>query len=58
MTPSRKIWLKRGLGLAFGAAAGFAYYHFVGCSSGGCPIWTNAWLSTGFGATFGVLLAG
>jgi hypothetical protein len=55
MPPSRKTWLKRGLGLALGAAAGFAYYHFVGCTSGGCPIWADPVVSTAFGGVFGAL---
>lgn len=56
MTPTRKTWLKRGLGLTLGAAAGFSYYTFVGCTSGGCPIWQDPFVSTGFGALFGSLL--
>jgi hypothetical protein len=56
MTLTHKTWLRRGLALGLGAAVGFAYHHFVGCSSGGCPIWTNAWVSTGVGALFGTLL--
>lgn len=49
--------LKIGIGVALGAAAGFAYYRFVGCSTGACPITSNPWISTGYGALMGGLLA-
>lgn len=41
---------------AIGATAGFAYYYYIGCVTGTCPIQTNPWLSTGFGTLFGVTL--
>jgi hypothetical protein len=40
-----------------GAAAGFAYYHFIGCASGTCPITSNPYISTGYGAVLGLVLA-
>jgi hypothetical protein len=43
------------LGSLIGAVAGFAYWYFVGCNSGGCMIsgyWPN---STAYGALMGVL---
>jgi hypothetical protein len=46
------------LGAIVGAAAGFAYYWFVGCASGGCPITSNPWVSTSYGAAMGALLGG
>ena len=52
---SRARWIRRGLGLALGASAGFAYYSFVGCTSGGCPIWQDPFVSAGYGATIGFL---
>jgi hypothetical protein len=39
-----------------GAVAGFAWYYFVGCASGACPISSNPYISTGYGAVMGVLL--
>lgn len=48
----RKI--KRTLGLTLGAGAGFAYYATVGCSTGACPITSNPWISTGWGAVIGL----
>ncbi len=41
-----------------GAAGGYAYYHFVGCASGTCPITSNPYISTGYGAVVGFVLAG
>jgi hypothetical protein len=39
-----------------GASAGFAYYYYIGCVTGTCPIQTNPWLSASFGTLFGVTL--
>ena len=43
-------------GVALGAIAGYAYYHFIGCTSGSCPITSNPWISTVYGAAMGGLL--
>jgi hypothetical protein len=40
-----------------GAIAGYAYYHYIGCSSGTCPITSNPWISTTYGAVVGALTA-
>lgn len=45
----------RGLPIAIGAAAGYAYYRFVGCKSGACPLTGNPWISTLYGALLGSL---
>ena len=50
------VWLKRGLLLVGGGVAGFAYYYFVGCASGSCPITSNPYISTGYGAIVGALI--
>ncbi len=42
--------------VAVGALAGYAYYYFIGCTSGSCPITSNPWISTGYGALMGGLL--
>jgi hypothetical protein len=48
------LWKR--IGLAFlGAAGGFAYYYFIGCSSGTCPITSNPYISTAYGALIGAL---
>jgi uncharacterized membrane protein YeaQ/YmgE (transglycosylase-associated protein family) len=39
-----------------GAVVGFLYYKFIGCRSGSCPITSNPWTSTIFGALIGYLL--
>jgi hypothetical protein len=46
------------LAVLIGAAGGFAYYRFVGCSTGTCPITSNPYISTGYGALLGLVLAG
>ena len=48
--------VKIALGLALGGLAGFAYYSFVGCATGGCPITSNPVISTAWGAGIGGLL--
>lgn len=50
-----KYWLTI-LGIVIGAMAGFAYYHFVGCSSGTCPITSRPLNSTLYGAVMGGLI--
>jgi len=45
------------LGLVVGGALGFAYYRFIGCASGACPITSNPWASTLYGAVMGVMVA-
>ena len=44
------------LGLFIGAALGYAYYHFIGCRGGSCPMWANPWRSTLIGMAMGGLL--
>ena len=44
------------IGLVLGAIAGYAYYYFIGCSSGTCAITSNPVNSTLYGSLFGVLL--
>lgn len=46
------------VGVVIGAAAGFAYYKFIGCSSGACPLTSNPVISTIYGAVMGALLSG
>jgi len=44
-------------GIVIGGALGFAYYRLVGCASGACPITSNPWTSTIYGAVMGVMVA-
>mgnify|MGYP001324392557 CR=1 FL=1 len=39
-----------------GALGGFAYY-YIGCSNGTCPISSNPWTSTAYGALMGAVLS-
>jgi hypothetical protein len=41
-----------------GGALGFAYYYFIGCASGACPISSNPYISTLYGAFVGFLGGG
>ncbi|RFM23189.1 MAG: hypothetical protein D0433_11930 [Candidatus Thermochlorobacter aerophilum] len=49
-------WLKLGVFVVLGALGGFAYYAFIGCTSGTCPITSNPYISTGYGALMGAVL--
>jgi hypothetical protein len=55
MLKSRRFW-KPFLGVALGGAAGFLYYHFIGCSSGSCAITSNPVMSTVWGGLLGLFL--
>lgn len=45
-------------GLLGGAVLGYAYYAFIGCSTGGCPITSNPVMTTAYGALVGLALVG
>ncbi len=45
------------IGPVAGAVLGFVYYKFIGCSSGACPITSNPWISTLYGAIMGFMVA-
>ena len=49
------VWLKRSLYIVVGGVAGFAYYYFIGCATGACPISSNPYISTGYGALVGAI---
>jgi hypothetical protein len=44
------------IGLLVGAALGYAYYHFIGCRGGSCPMWADPVRSTLIGMAFGGIL--
>lgn len=52
----QNIWFKRVAAVLLGSAGGFAYYYFIGCASGTCPITSSPYISTGYGALIGVIL--
>ena len=51
-----KKWLKPILGLSLGAIAGYAYYYYIGCSSGTCAITSKPLNSSLYGAVMGFLI--
>lgn len=44
------------IGAVIGGALGFAYYKFVGCATGACPITSNPIMSTAYGAVVGLVV--
>lgn len=46
------------IGGVVGAGLGYLYYRFVGCPSGTCPITSNPYISTLYGAVMGLLISG
>jgi hypothetical protein len=48
-------YLLKIVGTATGAIAGFAYYYYIGCPNGSCPITSNPYISVGYGAVLGYL---
>ncbi len=56
LTGDIMIWGWRIGGVLVGGAAGYLYYRFIGCKTGACPITSNPWVSTLYGAVLGALL--
>jgi len=44
------------VGVFIGAAVGFAYWYFIGCASGTCPIQSHWQSSTMYGGLIGYIL--
>jgi len=44
------------IAVAIGAVAGYAYYYFIGCNSGTCPITSNPINTIFYGAMMGAIL--
>lgn len=53
---TKKALLLTGIGIAIGALAGYAYYFYVGCTSGTCAITSKPLNSTLYGALMGGLI--
>ncbi|MBN2426249.1 MAG: hypothetical protein JXR46_11260 [Calditrichaceae bacterium] len=49
-------WIRLSVYGFLGMGAGFAYYYFIGCNSGACPITSNPFISTGYGLAAGLIL--
>jgi hypothetical protein len=45
--------VKKILPVLIGTAAGYAYWYFIGCRGGGCPITGSWYTSTMYGALVG-----
>ncbi len=57
MKISKQFLLKRVFPVIAGAGLGFAYYYFIGCRTGSCPITSNPYISIVYGAFAGLVLA-
>jgi presenilin-like A22 family membrane protease len=49
--------IKKILPIIIGGIAGYAYYCFIGCRTGSCPISGNPYISTAYGAIVGLIFA-
>ena len=45
------------VGIVVGGLLGYGYYRLVGCSTGTCPITSNPWISTLYGAAMGFMIS-
>lgn len=52
----KRISVIPGLGLVIGAAGGYLYWYFVGCTSGSCAITSSPVNSSLYGGLMGFLL--
>lgn len=57
MSALKRLWtnskIRYPLGISLGALGGFAYYYFIGCPTGGCPLSSNLYLMLGLGGFMG-----
>lgn len=44
--------------IVLGGAVGYAYYKYIGCASGACPITSNPYTSVFYGVLIGALVSG
>lgn len=56
MKLNKNFILKKILPVLGGALLGYAYYYFIGCYSGTCPITSNPYISTFYGALIAAIL--
>ncbi len=50
-------YLKISFFVLLGGIGGFAYYYFIGCQTGTCPITRNPYISTSYGILIGLVLS-
>jgi hypothetical protein len=56
MKLDKLFFLKKVLPVIGGATLGYAYYYFIGCYSGTCPITSNPYISTFYGGLIALIL--
>jgi DMSO/TMAO reductase YedYZ heme-binding membrane subunit len=49
-------WKRLVIGAVLGAVGGYAYYYFIGCQSGSCPLTSDPVKMTLYGIFFGIVL--
>jgi hypothetical protein len=52
----KKILIKMSLFAVSGALLGYAYYYFIGCRTGSCPLTGNPLITTLYGMLMGTVL--
>jgi hypothetical protein len=57
MKIDKNFILKRILPVVVGGLLGYSYYFFIGCRTGSCPITSNPWISTIYGAFAGLIIS-
>jgi hypothetical protein len=56
MKLNKQFVIKKVLPVFGGAILGYAYYYFIGCYSGTCPITSSPYISTLYGALIAGIL--
>lgn len=57
MQINTKSLIKKVLPVLIGAILGYAYWYFIGCTTGTCPITSNPYTTTAYGALMGLVFA-
>jgi hypothetical protein len=53
---NKNLIIKLSLFIIGGAVVGFAYYYFIGCRTGSCPLTSNPLITTAYGSLMGLVL--